>query len=353
MACTEDARTKQVALREGATFHPLSLSRSLNPLVDLWDLFHTIRLIRKLKPDIVHTHSPKAGIVGMLAAWLCRVPVRIHTIAGLPLTETSGFKRKLLVAVERLTYNLATQVWPNSNEQKKFIFEQGIYSKRDKIKVIGKGGSNGIDLDYFQKTKSLQAEAQTFRKEHQINETDIVLSFVGRLAYYKGVNELVYAFLELAQKNPNLKLLLIGPFEDINPLMPDVLQQINANKNIINVGHQEDIRKFLIASDIFVFPSYREGFPQSLMQACALGIPAVATDINGCNEIIEHNKSGILIAPKSVQQIVSAVQQYIDDPAFRAKMSAQAQQFILQHFEQKAFWNLIIEEYQRALKSKT
>lgn len=352
-ACTPDDRTDQVAQREGATFHPIALSRKLSPIRDIFSLISMIQLIRKLKPHIVHSHSPKAGIVAMLAGWCCRVPVRIHTIAGLPLMETSGFKRRLLVWVERLTYNTATAVWPNSNVQKEEIFQQNIYPRSSKLEVIGQGGSNGIDLSHFSTNEALQTQAAAFRQERSIQSDDVVLSFVGRLANYKGVNELVAAFVALQAKYPKLKLLLIGPFEDINPLEPGTLQHIEQHPSIISVGHQADIRKFLIASQIFVFPSYREGFPQSLMQACAMGLPTIATDINGCNEIIAHGQRGLLIPIKDTQSIIEAVERYLKDPELMTKLAAAGALFIRNHFEQNAFWNLIAEAYlQEWKKSK-
>lgn len=349
-ACTPDDRTQEVALREAATFHPIKLSRKLSPFQDIVSLILMIRLIRKLRPDIVHSHSPKAGIVAMLAGWFCRVPVRIHTIAGLPLMETSGFKRKLLVWVERLTYNAATAVWPNSKVQKEEIFQQNIYPRSTKLEVIGQGGSNGIDLSHFSPTEALQAQALDFRKEQGIQPDDVVLSFVGRLANYKGVNELVTAFVQLQEQYPQLKLLLIGPLEDINPLEPNTLQHIEQHPSIISVGHQSDIRKYLLASQIFVFPSYREGFPQSLMQACAMGLPTIATDINGCNEIVAHGQRGLLIPIKDSKSIIEAVEKYLNDPELMAKYAAAAALFIRNHFEQNTFWNLIAEAYRQEWK---
>lgn len=344
MASTPDVSVPALEEQQNAKFFPLPLSRELTPVKDLIALYHTIRLIQKLKPEIVHTHSPKAGVVGMLAAFLCRVPVKIHTVAGLPLMEVTGAKRKLLNFVESFTYWCADWVLPNSQELKKFILEND-FARHSKVKVIGNGSSNGMDLDYFSLTPDLIAEGESFRREHGITIENTVLTFMGRLAYYKGINELVDAFQILQKKYANLKLLLVGAPEELNPLKESTKKEVIDNKDIISVGHQKDVRKFLAVSDIFVFPSYREGFPQALMQASAMGLPSVATNINGCNEILENGKTGILIEPKSVEAIVDATSQLVDDEQGRIIMAKAAQNFIKTNFEQKKLWQMIYDFY--------
>ncbi|WP_138477143.1 glycosyltransferase family 4 protein [Dyadobacter bucti] len=344
MASTPDAHVPALEEQQNAKFFPLPLSRELTPVKDLIALYHTIRLIQKLKPQIVHTHSPKAGVVGMLAAFLCSVPVKIHTVAGLPLMEVTGAKRKLLNFVESFTYWCADWVLPNSQELKKFILDHD-FTRPSKVKVMGNGSSNGMDLAYFSITQDLLAEGEAFRQEHGITEEHTILTFMGRLAFYKGINELVEAFQILQKKYSNLKLLLIGAPEELNPLKESTKNEVINNKDIISVGHQIDVRKFLAVSDIFVFPSYREGFPQALMQASAMGLPSVATNINGCNEILENGKTGILIEPKSVEAIVDAASQLLDDEQGRIIMAKAAQNFITTNFEQKKLWQMIYDFY--------
>jgi glycosyltransferase involved in cell wall biosynthesis len=344
MASTPDANVPALEEQQNAKFFPLPLSRELTPVKDLIALYHTVRLIRRLKPDIVHTHSPKAGVVGMLASFLCGVPVKIHTVAGLPLMEVTGAKRKLLNFVESFTYWCADWVLPNSQELKKFILDSN-FTKPSKVRVIGNGSSNGMDLNYFSVTPDLMAEGESFRQEHRITGDNTVLTFMGRLAFYKGINELVEAFQILQKKYANLKLLLVGAPEELNPLKESTKNELSKNGDIISVGHQKDVRKFLAVSDIFVFPSYREGFPQALMQASAMGLPSVATDINGCNEILENGKTGILIEPKSVEAIINATSKLLDDKQGRIIMAKAAQNFITTNFEQKKIWQLIYEFY--------
>lgn len=352
MSSTPDKHVADMEESQNARFYPLHLSRELTPYKDLIALYHTIRLIRKIKPQIVHTHSPKAGIIGMLAAYICNVPLKMHTVAGLPLMEVTGPKRKLLNFVESLTYWCADWVLPNSQELKQFILDNNLSPDKSKVIVLGNGSSNGIDLEYFSVNSSLQAESRDFREQHGIGAHDVVLSFMGRLANYKGVNELVKAFQILQQRHNNLKLILIGAPEDLNPLEEVTDSEIVNNQSIIAVGHQNDVRKFLVASDIFVFPSYREGFPQALLQASAMGIPCIATNINGCNEMIEDGKTGILIQPKSTEAIVEACEKLIENRQASERMGMLAQQFVLKNFEQQQLWKAIHTFYNSKLSPR-
>ncbi|GGC09393.1 glycosyltransferase family 4 protein [Dyadobacter sediminis] len=352
MASTPDEHVPEMEKSQNAQFFPLPLSRELTPFKDLIALFNTIKLIRRIKPDIVHTHSPKAGVIGMLAAYICKVPLKMHTVAGLPLMEVTGPKRKLLDFVESLTYQCSDWVLPNSQELRQFILDNKLSSNWSKVKVLGNGSSNGIDLGYFSSNPQLLAESRDFKKQHNISEQDTVLAFMGRLAHYKGINELVKAFKVLQKRYHNLKLVLIGAPEDLNPLEEETDREIINNPSIIAVGHQSDVRKFLIASSIFVFPSYREGFPQALLQASAMGIPCIATNINGCNEMIEDGKTGILVQPKSMEAIVEACKRLIEDPQASKKMGTLAQQFVLKNFEQQQLWKMIHTFYNLHLPKK-
>jgi glycosyltransferase involved in cell wall biosynthesis len=350
LASTPDSHVADLVKQENSQFFPLPLSRELTPIKDLIALFHTIRLIRKLKPDIVHTHSPKAGTVGMLAAFICGVPVKMHTVAGLPLMEVTGAKRTLLDLVEKFTYWCADWVLPNSYELRTFILNN-LLSDQKKVVVLGNGSSNGIDLNYFSNAGSVLEDSKKFRAEQGIQDNDVVLGFMGRLAFYKGINELVEAFLILKKSHQNLKLLLVGAPEELNPLKESTENEIKNNKSIIAVGHQKDVRKFLAASDVFVFPSYREGFPQALLQASGMQLPSVATNINGCNEMIEDGKTGILIPPKSVEAIVNACEKMLRDKEQRVKMGKMAHQHIADHFEQQQLWQTINAFYRNSLQN--
>lgn len=344
---------QEVASYEGIKVHPIKMTRTISPIEDLLSLVRFYWLCKKYKPTIVHSHTPKAGIVGMCAAKLAGVPIRLHTVAGLPLMEAKGLKRSVLNLVEKTTYRFATKVYPNSKGLYDFIVENKFTSSK-KLKVIGNGSSNGIDTSHFDPLTVSVDQITRLRSEHKINENDVIFCFVGRLVGDKGINELIQAFTEINTHNNTAKLLLVGPYEHaLDPLEQSTLDAIYENPNIKAVGFQEDIRPFLAISDAFVFPSYREGFPNVVMQAGAMELPAIVTDINGCNEIIQHNHNGIIIPPKDTTALTHAMQQLIDDPTFCQSLAQNARPSITSRYEQQVVWDALLAEYQLLLSEKT
>lgn len=296
---------------------------------------------------MVHSHTPKAGIIGMLGAKLAGVPVRLHTVAGLPLMEATGMKRKVLDFVEKLTYSSATKVYPNSKKLKEFILEHR-YAPQDKLKVIANGSSNGIDTAYFDPDQVSSAQKQQLKEELEIKADDFVFVFVGRLVGDKGINELVSAFKSVQQeglqKQP--KLLFVGDFEtELDALQEDTLQEINNNDAIISVGFQKDVRPYFAIADCLAFPSYREGFPNVVMQAGAMGLPSVVSDINGCNEIVIEGENGMIIPVKDATALKHAMLRMMEDVEFYKKLQANARHLITSRFEQELVWDAILEEY--------
>ena len=340
-------RLKEVADNQGVGHFPLEMTRKITPLKDLRCLIRLYHFLRKEKPLIVHTHTPKAGIVGILAARLAGVPIRLHTIAGLPLMETSGLKRMLLMTVERLTYRCATKVYPNAQGLFNFVVEKRLAPK-EKLKLIGKGSSNGIDTEYFSKKQITESQIKTLRKSIDLNTNDFIYCFVGRLVGDKGINELVSAFHAVHEKLPSSKLLLVGPFEsDLDPLQPAMQKIIHTHPNIITTGFQVDIRPYLALSDVFVFPSYREGFPNVVLQAVAMEVPCIVSNINGCNEIIQEEESGAIVPPKQVQPLIEKMKNFFHQKEHRKIYAKKAKQFVQTHFEREQFWNYLLEEYKQ------
>ena len=328
---------------EGIRVVTIEMSRKITPLADLKSLWQTYRFFKKEKPQIVHTHTPKAGIVGMLAAKLAGVPIRLHTVAGLPLMEAHGIKRKILDGVEKLTYASATKVYPNSKGLYDFILQHS-YTSEEKLHVIANGSSNGIDTSYFSKD-NISVDVQEKRKKALgISSNDFVFIFVGRLVGDKGINELVSAFSKL--KNSNAKLLLVGPLEtDLDPLHLETLQEIESNPRIISVGFQKDVRPYFAIANALVFPSYREGFPNVVMQAGAMGLPSIVSDINGCNEIIIEGQNGSIIPVKNTKAILEAMQKMMDDEFYYTTLKSNARPMIQSRYEQSVVWKALLEEY--------
>lgn len=338
---------ERVGKELGVKTYAVDMTRKITPLADLKSLYQMYHCLKKEKPHIVHTHTPKAGLIGMLAAKMAGVKVRLHTVAGLPLMETSGIKRILLNFIEKLTYACAMKVYPNSYGLKDFILKEG-FCKEDKLKVIANGSTNGIDTNYFDPNLFSEEKKSNLRFELGIDENDFVFIFVGRLVKDKGINELVSAFLQTISdlKNFTSKLLLLGSVEqDLDPLLPSTLIEIRSNPNIISVGYQKDVRPYLAISNVLVFPSYREGFPNVVMQAGAMGLPAIVSNINGCNEIIIESSNGVIVNVKNEVMLKQAMQKISEDNAFYKKLSKNARMMIVERYQQQIVWDNLLNEY--------
>ena len=332
----------------------IDMSRKITPIKDIKSLWSTYRFLRKEKPQIVHTHTPKAGIVGMLAARMAGVPHRLHTVAGLPLMEVTGMKRQVLDLVEKLTYASATQVYPNSKGLSDYIIEHK-YADKYKLKVIGNGSSNGIDTSFFSPEHVSEDQKALLKKELKIENTDFVFVFVGRLVGDKGINELIKAFsaLNKQENQQRSKLLLVGPLEqELDPLYPDTLNEIENNPDIVSVGFQKDVRPYFAISDVLVFPSYREGFPNVVMQAGAMELPSIVSDINGCNEIIVENENGVIVPVKDSESLREEMEKMISDKDYYQTLKKNARPMIEDRFEQSVIWNAILSEYKKLIKER-
>lgn len=373
---SQGTELQEVHQTENIRVEALEMTRTISPIKDLKALWNFYRLCKKEKPTMVHSHTPKAGIVGMLGAKLAGVPIRLHTVAGMPLMEASGFKRKILDLVEKLTYSAATKVYPNSKGLYDFIIEHN-YTQASKLKVIGQGSSNGIDTHYFA-PEQVSTEVQTQLKEELgIQPDDFVFVFVGRLVGDKGINELVEAFQELETRKQRFetrgqkveasgvsspeplvsspkslvsKLLLVGSFEsELDPLNDKTLQDIQNNPNIISVGYQLDVRPYFAIAQALVFPSYREGFPNVVMQAGAMGLPSIVSDINGCNEIVIEGENGTIIPVKNIEVLKIAIQKMKVDTDYYKQLQQNARPMIQSRYEQKVVWEALLEEYLQLL----
>lgn len=329
----------------------IPMTRRITPFQDLVSLFRLYRILRREKPYFVHTHTPKAGLIGMMAAYMAGVPHRLHDIAGLPLLEASGLKLTLLNFIEKLTYACATRVYPNSRGIHKIVLDRK-FAKPSKFKVLDRISSNGVDTTRFDPAHFPALERQQLRASLGLSENDFVCIFIGRLVKDKGINELVAVFDRLTRTHADLKLLLIGMMEpELDPLLPLTLERIAKNPSIIEGGTQLDVRPYLAISDVLVFPSYREGFPNVPLEAGAMGLPSIVTDINGCNETVENGKNGLIVPPKDEEQLAAAVEQLWADRQLLREMAAVARPMIRERFEQRRVWDAILQEYKDLEKS--
>jgi len=334
---------------DGCRHFVLPLVRPISPLRDLWALLKTCWLIWRLRPDIVHTHTPKAGLIGMWAAWFTRVPVRLHTVAGLPLMEKKGPTRWLLVCTERLTYLFATGVWPNSFGLEAYI-RQTMYTG-SKLRVIGKGSSNGIDTTHFQPTLELIRQADVLKQQRSIPTDAFVWVFVGRIVRDKGIDELVMAFSEIAVEHRHAYLLLVGYEETGDPIGEKTKQLIRSSKKILSVGYRADVRPYILVSNALILPSYREGLPNVLLQAACLERPVVATDIVGGRDVVIEGETGLLVAPKDPVALRDTMLQLMADPSLRQQMGVAARAHVVDRYDQQRLWQDLLLAYKQALTS--
>ena len=335
----------EIAEREQVKTWAVQMERSISPLKDLRSLCGLIRVFRRERPRMVHSITPKAGLLSMIAAWCTGVPVRLHTFTGLVFPTSTGYKRTLLKQTDRLTCFFATHIVPEGEGVKADLLRHGI--TRKPLRVLGYGNVRGIDLDYYNPDDTdVRLRAQELKKAGTFT-----FVFVGRLVRDKGINELVEAFGRLNREHPDTRLILIGEREDhLDPVDKATIEEINNNASIHHVGFRKDVRPWLLASDAMVFPSYREGFPNAVIEAGAMGLPVVATDINGSNEIIIEGENGIIVPSKNADALYHAMRELVRNPDKTERLASKARQLVASRYEQRFVRQCLKDYYQEILE---
>lgn len=334
----------EVSRREGVKAVAVPMERHISPLKDLKSLLGLIRVFRREKPTMVHSITPKAGLLSMMAAWICRVPVRLHTFTGLVFPTATGLTQKILILTDRITCACATHIVPEGEGVKNDLINYRITKKP--LKVLGHGNVRGIDLDHYNPgLPEVQAEASKLRKPGIFT-----FIFVGRLVRDKGINELVEAFGQLNKEYPDTRLLLVGSLEQaLDPLLPVTHERIMHSPSIEAVGEQSDVRPWLAASDALVFPSYREGFPNVVIEAGAMGLPSIVTDINGSREIIIEGKNGTIVPPRDADSLYQAMKLFLEQSDKRTQMAFNARTLVGSRYEQSYVRRCLKEYYKEIL----
>lgn len=316
-----------VACREGVRTVGIKMERHISIVNDMKSLWQMYRLFCKERPWMVHSMTPKAGLVCMMAAWLARVPKRIHTFTGLVWPTATGLSRVILKTTDRILCACATHIIPEGNGVKKDLINGRI--TRKSMQVLANGNVRGIDLEHYKRTDSVENEAKKIRKDNIAT-----FIFIGRLVRDKGVHELVDAFVELNKKYPDTRLLLVGRMEpELDPLAKSTQQFIETHQYIDAVGVQNDVRPWLAASDVLVFPSYREGFPNVVIEAGAMGLPSIVSDINGCNEIIIPGENGEIIPSRDAERLYVAMEKMYLNQLKRMQMAKNARQLVASRYD--------------------
>jgi len=336
----------QVAKYETCPYLEVPLSRKVTPWQDLKCLWYLYKLFRRENPDIIHTHTPKAGLLGMLAAKLAGVDIRIHTLAGLPYQAATGNKQRLLVYLEKLTYRLAKEVWPNALSLKQFILSEKLVDPR-KVTVIGHGSSNGVDLDQFDRYKLQENHLVAATMRVAPGDEEFVMLVVGRLVKDKGIEDLIDAYLSSKITN-KAKLVLLGSFEqELNPVSIQTINRIKDHPRIVHVEWTDHVAYYMAISDVLIHPSHREGFPNVLLEAGAMSCPVICSDIPGNTEIIMHKKTGLVFPVKNIAALREAMEFAFVKRELMQAYAENLQRHVADNYDRKIVHQQILKEYYR------
>lgn len=328
---------------EQVPVHAVPMARAITPARDLVALARLTALLRRLRPDIVDAHTPKAGLLGMLAACLAGVPVRVYHVHGLRFTTAHGPARRLLRNAERLAAALATRVLCVSRSVAELAVEEGV-APRGRVAVLAGGSINGVDAAGRFRAPSPE-EAAAARAALGLPAGARVVGFIGRLARDKGIAELWGAWSALREELPDLRLVLVGPPEPHDPPPREVLRALAADPRVRLAGLDLDTPRWFRAFDVLALPTYREGFPVVPLEAAAMRLPVVATKVPGCVDAVVDGETGTLVPPRDVPALTAALRAYLLDPALRWRHGEAARARVLRDFERERIWAALHEEY--------
>lgn len=338
-----------VSSREGVRTIAVPMERHIAIMKDIKSLFSLFRIFQKEKPTMVHSMTPKAGLLCMLAAWLSRVPIRVHTFTGLVFPTAIGLKRRILMFTDWLTCTCATHIIPEGEGVKNDLLQNGITNKP--LKVLGYGNVRGVDMNKYSRRPEVMDIV--IQKSLKLQNTFTFL-FVGRIVKEKGINELCDAFDRLHKRNSQTRLILVGPYEDnLDPISEESRKIIKDNDAIEAVGPKsgDELLAYYAAADCFVFPSYREGFPNTVLEAGAMGLPSIVTDINGSREIIVQGENGVIIPSHDANALHDAMLYIMKNKSIREKMSGNARKMIASRYEQSFVRKCLYDFYDEVLSS--
>lgn len=346
ICCSPDSHFDSLSEDGAVSVFPVDMTRGIGPLHDIASITGMIKVIRAFKPDIVHSYTPKAGLVAMVASWICRVPVRIHTFTGLLFPSVSGLRRKLFISVDSLIARLATDVVPESQGVRKDLYEHHITDER--ADVIGHGNIAGVDTAHFSPGRpDISGEAKKI-KSTILRNSKFNFCYVGRINRDKGINELAYAFRKLPS---GAALVVVGELDETAPPEPGVLECLEADPRVHLMGFQKDVRPFILACDVLVLPSYREGFPNVVLQALSLEKPVIVTDVSGANEITISGRNGWIVPVKNSKALLKAMKEALrSSPEKRTLMGRRGRRLVLSRHERSFYMKCLCEFYDSLYK---
>lgn len=331
----------------------IPMTRNITPFKDLRSLWRLYRLIKKEKPDIVHSHTPKAGLLSMLAARFAGVKIRVHTIAGLRFMTATGMLKRILVFMEKLTGKAARQVWPNSYSLLAYIREHKLV-KEKKLQVIGHGSSNGVDLTRFSTSALKEEGIREVKKLMKHEEQCFYMLSMGRIVKDKGIDELTAAFTKLHSEHPELRLVVLGQFEDkLDPISPASRKILTDHPAIIHIDWNENVEYFMHLSQLMIHASYREGFPNTLLQAGAMNCPIVCSSITGNVDIVTDKETGLLFQPRDANDLYAKIKYALANKTEMQGYAVKLRRRIENEFSQAYVHQCMEEKYRELLEQRS
>ena len=337
--------TSHAAQVEGVTAYAVPMGRSIALVADILAFLRICGLLLRLKPDIVEFSTPKAGLLGCIAAWLCRTRVRVYFLRGLRLETSTGVKRHILLWSERVASFCSHVTLCNSRSLRDGAVALGM-ARGAKMVLLGDGSSNGVDVTRF------SPGASTVRKQFGIPGDAPLIGFVGRLTADKGIPELLEAFALILRRHPDAYLLLVGWFDAAEDALGHGLRRrIDGHPRIVHTGYVEDAAPYYRAMDMLILPSWREGFPNAVLEAAASGVPVIAADCTGSRDAVIPEVTGLLVPPGHPKAISGAAARLIDDPELRRKMSAIARQWAVDHYDHRLVMRKTVRFYEGLIEA--
>ena len=339
----------EVPRPDGVRVLEVPMEREISPVRDIRSIWHLWGILRTLRPTVTNVGTPKAGLLGGFAAWLNRVPCRFYTLHGLRFETTTGLRRKLLILAERLACRFAHRVVCVSHSVREKAIASGLVD-RERALIFGAGSCNGVDVARFAATPQRTWRAAELRRQFGIPSDAPVALFVGRLTCDKGIAELVEAFLQLENRIPNLRLLLVGSFEDGDPLPEDIHKRLETHDRVILAGPVNDTAPYYAMADVLVLPSHREGLPTVVLEAHAAGKPVIGAAATGIVDLVVDGETGLLFPVGDVSSLADAIARLTEDKALARKLADAGRDQVNRKFRQELIWAALRREYLKVLQ---